>query len=81
MNLQSPKVTVDKSAQQLFDSLGDVKNFEKLMPDTIAKFEVISTDSFIFGLKGMPEIQLRIKEKTAPAKLLWVLQAINFPLR
>ena len=40
MNLESPKVTVEKSAQYLFDSLSDVRNFEKLMPDTIAKFEV-----------------------------------------
>jgi ribosome-associated toxin RatA of RatAB toxin-antitoxin module len=29
MNLESPKVTVQKSAQQLFDLLSDVKNFEK----------------------------------------------------
>jgi hypothetical protein len=51
MNLESPKVTVEKSAQYLFDSLSDVRNFEKLMPDTIAKFEVTGDDSFIFGLK------------------------------
>lgn len=66
MNLESPKVNVDQSAQYLFDSLSDVKNFEKLMPDTIAKFEVIGDDSFIFGLKGMPEIKLKMKEKIAP---------------
>ena len=41
MNLESPKVTVEKSAQELFDLLSDVKNFEKLMPENIAKFEVI----------------------------------------
>ena len=70
MNLQSPKVTTDKSAQQLFDSLSDVKNFEKLMPDTIAKFEVTGEDSFIFGLKGMPEIKLKMKEKVAPNKIV-----------
>ena len=66
MNLESPKVNVDQSAQYLFDSLSDVKNFEKLMPDTIAKFEVIGEDAFIFGLKGMPEIKLKMKEKVAP---------------
>jgi hypothetical protein len=66
MNLESPKTTVDQSAQYLFDSLSDVKNFEKLMPDTIAKFEVIGDDAFIFGLKGMPEIKLKMKEKIAP---------------
>lgn len=66
MNLESPKVNVEQSAQYLFDSLSDVKNFEKLMPDTIAKFEVIGEDAFIFGLKGMPEIKLKMKEKVAP---------------
>ena len=70
MNLESPKVTVEKSAQYLFDSLSDVREFEKMMPDNIAKFEVTSDDAFIFGLKGMPEIKLKIKEKTAPSKVV-----------
>lgn len=70
MNLESPKVTVPKSAQELFDLLSDVKNFEKLMPENIAKFEVIGDDAFIFGLKGMPEIKLKMKEKAAPNKIV-----------
>lgn len=70
MNLESPKVTVEKSAQEVFDLLCDVRNFEKLMPDNIAKFEVIGDDSFIFGLKGMPEIKLKIKEKIAPNQVI-----------
>ena len=70
MNLESPKVTVGKSAQELFDLLTDVKSFEKLMPDNIAKFEVIGDDAFIFGLKGMPEIKLKMKEKVAPNKVV-----------
>ncbi len=70
MNLESPKVTVQKSAQELFESLTNVKNFEKLMPENIAKFEVTGDDSFIFGLKGMPEIKLRMKEKSAPNKIV-----------
>ena len=70
MNLESPKVTVEKSAQQLFELLSDVKNFEKLMPENIAKFEVIGEDAFIFGLKGMPEIKLKMKEKVVPTKII-----------
>ncbi|GAA3730938.1 hypothetical protein GCM10022422_11420 [Flavobacterium ginsengisoli] len=70
MNLESPKVTVQKSAQDLFDQLTDVKNFEKLMPDNIAKFEVTGEDAFIFGLKGMPEIKLKMKDKIAPNKIV-----------
>ncbi len=70
MNLESPKVTVEKSAQMVFDLLADVRNFEKLMPENIVKFEVIDDHSFIFGLKGMPEIKLKIKEKIAPNKII-----------
>lgn len=70
MNLESPKVSVQKSAQYLFEQLTDVKNFEKLMPDNIAKFEVTGEDAFIFGLKGMPEIKLKMKDKTAPTKVV-----------
>jgi hypothetical protein len=70
MNLESPKVSLDQSAQHLFDSLSDVKNFEKLMPDSIAKFEVLGDDAFLFGLKGMPEIKLKMKEKIAPNKVV-----------
>ena len=70
MNLESPKVSVEKSATDLFNSLTDVKNFEKLMPDTIAKFEAVGDDAFIFGLKGMPEIKLKMKEKTPPNKIV-----------
>ena len=70
MNLESPKVTVEKSANQLFELLSDVKNFEKLMPENIAKFEVIGEDAFIFGLKGMPEIKLKMKEKTPFSKVI-----------
>lgn len=70
MNLESPKVTVQQPAQYIFDQLTDVKNFEKLMPENIAKFEVIGDEAFIFALKGMPEIKLKLKEKTAPNKVV-----------
>nr|WP_294936443.1 SRPBCC family protein [uncultured Flavobacterium sp.] len=70
MNLESPKVNVGKSADYIFNSLTDVKNFEKLMPDSIAKFEVLDENAFIFGLKGMPEIKLKMKDKVAPNKVV-----------
>lgn len=69
MNLESPKVTVEKSAEYLYNALSDVKNFEKLMPETIAKFEVLGDDIFNFGLKGMPEIKLRLKEGVPHSKV------------
>jgi len=70
MNLESPKVTVEKSAEYLFFQLSDVKNFEKLMPENIAKFEVLGDDIFNFGLKNMPEIKLRMKEGIPNSKVV-----------
>lgn len=70
MNLESPKVTVQKSAEYLFNELSQVKNFEKLMPENIAKFEVIDENCFEFGLKGMPEIKLVKKEATPNSKIV-----------
>ncbi|MDR2224286.1 MAG: SRPBCC family protein [Flavobacteriaceae bacterium] len=70
MNLESPKVSVAKSAEYIFNALTDVKNFEKLMPESIAKFEVTGDDSFIFALKGMPEIKLKKKEQTPNSKVI-----------
>ncbi len=64
MHLQSPKIKIEKSAEKIFNSLNDIKNFETLMPESIAKFEVTSDDSFIFALKGMPEIKLQKKSQT-----------------
>jgi len=69
MNLESPKVNVEKSAEYLYTQLSDVKNFEKLMPENIAKFEVLGADIFNFGLKGMPEIKLRLKEGVPYSKV------------
>ena len=82
MNLTSKKVTVQKSAQELCDFLCDVKNFEKLMPENISKFEVIKENAFIFALKGMPEIALEVKEVTAPnyVKLSAMSDKIPFTL-
>jgi carbon monoxide dehydrogenase subunit G len=63
MNISGNKVLVNKSQKETFHFLTDLKNFEQLMPASIQKFEV-DEDSFIFGLKGMPEIRLVLKDKT-----------------
>ena len=70
MNLESTKTTVQKPAQYIFEQLSDVRNFEKLMPESISKFEITGEESFIFGLKGMPEIKLKTKEKTPNSKIV-----------
>ena len=70
MNLESPKVTLDKSAEETFNFLSDIKNFERLMPENISKFEVLENDKFLFALKGMPEIILKKKEAIPHSKIV-----------
>lgn len=62
MNLESPKVATTKSSKEVFEFLTNLKNFEQLMPENTQKFEV-DGNSFLFALKGMPEIRLELKEK------------------
>jgi carbon monoxide dehydrogenase subunit G len=70
MNLESPKVAIDKSSEDVFNFLSNIKNFEALMPESISKFEVLSEDTFLFALKGMPEIILKKKETIPPNKII-----------
>jgi len=63
MYIETPKKVVEKSQKEVFEFLTDLKNFEQLMPDSIAKFEVINEDRFLFQLKGMPEIVLERKSQ------------------
>ena len=69
MKLESRKVTVSKSSENLYTDLIELSSYEGLMPESIEKFE-IDNDSFIFGLKGMPEIRLVLKEKTPNSKIV-----------
>jgi len=70
MNLESQKVTIQKSAQDTFNFLSDIKNFESIMPENTSKFEVLSEDKFLFALKGMPEIVLKKKEAVEYSKIV-----------
>ncbi|MDD3722289.1 MAG: SRPBCC family protein [Lutibacter sp.] len=88
MNLESKKSVVNKSQKEFFEFLTNLQNFEKLMPSTIDKFEV-DGESFLFSLKGMPEIRLVIKEKNefdkvvlsaASSKLNFSLTALIQPI-
>ncbi len=70
MNLESSKVTINKSAKEIFDFLTKVENFEQIMPESKQKFEVLNDVRFLFQLKGMPEIVLEQKEQEAPSKVV-----------
>ncbi len=69
MNLKSNSIISQKSQKELFNFLTDLNNFEQLMPENTQKFEV-DGESFIFGLKGMPEIRLVLKERTEYSQIV-----------
>ncbi|MDC9723918.1 MAG: SRPBCC family protein [Urechidicola sp.] len=78
MNLETKKITVQKSAKEIFEFLTDLNNFEGLMPESKEKFEV-DGDSFLFGLKGMPEIRLVLQEQIEYSKIVLAAASSKLP--
>ena len=78
MNLESPKVTVQKSKEEIFNYLSKAQNFEEIMPENIDKFEA-SDNSFLFALKGMPEIRLNLLEQESTNKVVLGSASDKFP--
>ena len=79
MNLETPKFTINKSQKELFTYLSKADNYFNIMPDGVEKFEVLTEDSFLFQLKGMPVIQLAFKEKQEFGKIVLVADGGKFP--
>lgn len=78
MNLESPKVTVQKTSQEIFDYLSKVENFEEIMPENMDSFKA-EEGSFKFALKGMPEIRLAMQEIESPKKIVLGSTSDKFP--
>ena len=70
MHLESPKITLEKSAQEVYEFLAQLSNFESLMPENTDKFELINENRFLFSLKGMPDIVLEKKTQTPYSQLI-----------
>ena len=69
MNLEGRKIVVNKSANALVEMLNKPEDYKNLMPDSLQNFEV-RDNGFKFGLKGMPEIALKIEEVSDKAVVL-----------
>ena len=69
MQIDGSPVVIKKPAKELYEHFTELSNFESLMPENTEKFEV-DGDTFIFGLKGMPEIRLILKEKVPYSKII-----------
>ena len=69
MNLEGRKIVVNKSVNTLVEMLNKPEDYKNLMPDSLQNFEV-RDNGFKFGLKGMPEIALKIEEVSDKAVVL-----------
>ena len=78
MNLETPNIPVQKSAEYLYHFLSDFKNFEQIMPENTETFE-LRDNGFVFGLKGMPKIKLKLEEKIPNSKIVLGSAAEQFP--
>ncbi len=69
MNLEGRKIIVNKSSKELAELLKTADNYKDFMPDGLQKFES-REDGFKFGLKGMPEIALKIGDVSEKGAIL-----------
>ncbi len=71
MNIDSQKIKVETRAENCYDFLSRPENYERLMPESIKKFELNDRGGFLFQLNGMPEISLKLDQKTPYTKVVW----------
>ena len=88
MNIEGRKIVVNKSSKELFSMLKNPEDYKHLMPDSLTSFEH-REDGFKFGLKGMPEVALKIADlvedqevvlKSASSSLDFSLTGLMNPL-
>ena len=78
MNLQSEKTIVNKDQKLCYEFLSRPENYQNLMPDSTDKFELNDQGGFVFKLKGMPEIPLKLNEKKPDTTVVWGSGNKNF---
>lgn len=78
MNISSPKITLTENAAACYAYLSDPANYKELMPESTQKFDLNEMGGFLFQLKGMPVIPLKLDEKTPTEKVVWGSANPNF---
>lgn len=66
--LESDKVEINNSAENIFNYLSDFRNFEKLMPPQVTNWQS-TADDCSFTINGMATIGMKIIEKTPHSKI------------
>ncbi len=68
MNITSDKVQISKKPSEFFALMADLNNMKMVMPESVIRFEA-DENTFVFGLKGMPDVRLLIEEIREPELL------------
>src|SRR5450631_40847 len=66
--IESEKVEINNSAENIFNYLSDFNNFEKLMPPQVTNWTSTKEDCS-FTINGMATIGMKIVEKTPFTKI------------
>jgi len=74
----SPEVIVNRNAEDFFVKIGDLNNLKEMLPSSIKDFESTET-TCSFKMKGMPDLNLEIAEKTAYSKISLIAKGSRVP--
>ncbi len=67
--LESEKVTVNKTAKEVFDFLSDFNNYQRLMPEQVTDWES-TADECTFTIKGMATLGMKMKQKIPDSSIV-----------
>ena len=68
-HLESDKVTVNKTPEEIFNFLTDFNNFERLMPEQVTDWSS-TKDECTFTVKGMATLGMKIKEAVPNSSII-----------
>lgn len=67
-NIEGREVTINKSREDVFNHLSIPANFKDIMPEDVKRFEA-GDDWFLFELKGIPAVKMKVAELNAPSTI------------
>ena len=70
LTIESTKVTVSKSAEEVYNFLQDLNNLEKLMPQDRIEYWKSTDTTCRFGIKNLSSIGMKHKELNTPTKIV-----------
>ncbi len=70
LTIESTKVDVLKTSQEVFEFLINLNNLEKLMPQDRIEFWKSTDDTCRFGIKNLSSIGMKIKDISSPNEII-----------